>query len=286
MKRCMSELSERCLRRFSSTRALTKQPSTHSLVFPLPSSFTSPSRPLPSLSQGRRILRPALAFASALALLTLAAVGSAATVVNPDDLRAQIVDVTSQGSLCPPGSVIAVLSGDNATVAFSQSASAVQTARCTLTFDLDVPEGVSMGMPVTILRGIAVGRTRLERRYAFNGAGASDAFLELPTQDFQIIETDPELQSRSCSGMRRVQYVVDVTAQLQSETSFFQLDSVDLDTTYRFGTHYHACDPDQPLVIAPGQDGEFCDGPQQRPCATGLICEPQPNPVEGLCVRP
>jgi hypothetical protein len=252
----------------------------------MPSYLTSSSRSLPSLSHRRRILPRPLALATALACATFAGAGIAATAVNPDELRAQIVGVSSQGSLCPPGSVVAVLSGDNATLIFSQSASAVQTARCTLTFDLDVPEGLSMGMPMTILRGIALGAMRLERRYAFNGAGASDAFLELPGQEFEIVESAPELSSRSCSGASRVQYVVDVTAQLQSETSYFQLDSLDLDTTYRFGTHYRSCDPNQPLVIAAGQAGEFCDGPQHRPCAAGLVCELQQNSVEGSCVTP
>jgi hypothetical protein len=231
----------------------------------------------------RRVVR-SLSLPLAGATLSLAAAAQTITV-DPDDLRATIVSVRSAGALCPEGSVGVSLSGDNAAVFLSQSASGVQTARCTLTFEIDVPEGLSMGMPTTILRGVAFGRTRLERRYAFEGAGASNAFMELPSEEFQIADA-VELSSRSCSGARRVRYSVDVTAQLQSETTFFQLDSVDLDTTYRFGTDYRFCDPGSTLEVEPGAAGDFCAGPQERPCAEGLSCELQQNSTEGSCVAP
>jgi hypothetical protein len=134
-------------------------------------------------------------------------------------------------------------------------------------------------------RGVALGATRLERRYAFEGAGASNAFMELSGEEFQIADA-AELSSRSCSGRRRVRYIVDVTAQLQSETTLFQLDSVDLDTTYRLGTDYRLCDPGSTLEVEPGAAGDFCAGPQQRPCAPGLSCELQQNSTEGSCVAP
>ena len=181
------------------------------------------------------IAASALAFALTWGTVQTAAAAQS-VVVDPDILRATFVSASTQGSLCPQNSVAVILSGDNAAVLLSQSASGVQTARCILTFELDIPEGLSMGMPTTILRGAAIGPTRLERRYAFEGSGASNAFIEWPPEDFEIVDHAAELSSRSCLGNSRVRYSVDVTAQVQSDTTFFQLDSVNLDTTYRFGT--------------------------------------------------
>jgi len=133
------------------------------------------------------------------------------------------------------------------------------------------------------LRGVALDRTRLERRYDFEGAGASNAFIDEPPEDFVIQDIAAGLAARSCGGVRRVRYSVDVTAQVQSETAFFQLDSVDVDTSFRFGTDYAFCDPARTLEIAPGESGEFCAGPQARECAAGLRCELQQNSSEGAC---
>jgi hypothetical protein len=225
------------------------------------------------------------ALAAAGFTLTSSATAAEPVVVDPDTLRATIVGVSAQGLLCPEGSLGLSISDATATVIFSQSVGGVQTAGCTLTFELDVPEGLSLGMPTTILRGFALDRTRLERRYAFEGAGASNAFIDEPSGDFIFLD-DAELQSLSCGASRRVRYVVDVTAQVQADAAFFQLDSVDRDTSFRFGTDYRFCDPNRSLQVAPGASGEFCDGPQARPCAVGLRCdrEQDPNAAEGSCV--
>lgn len=224
------------------------------------------------------------ALAIALGSATWARAALAGEVVaHPDALRAAVVGVSTGGSLCPEGSVGVALSEGVVTVILSRSAAGVETARCTLTLDLEVPAGFSMGMPTTILRGVALGQTRLERRYAFDGAGASDAFLDGPGEDFVIAETAPELESRSCSGAGLVRYTVDVTAQLQAEATFFQLDSIDVDTSFRFGTEYALCDATRTLVIAAGEAGEFCGGPQGRPCAAPLRCELEPSSGEGTC---
>ena len=243
-----------------------------------------PTRPPSSLA--RLVSRSAThAVALATGAITLAGAASAETV-DPDDLQSTIVEVSGEGLLCPEGSIIASLnlSQTVATVIFSQSLGGVQTAGCKLTFELEVPDGLTLGMPTTILRGVALDRTRFERRYAFEGAGASDAFIEEPPVDF-VIQDVAELEARSCGGVRRVRYSVDVTAQVQTDTSFFQLDSVDVDTSFRFGTDYAFCDPGRTLEIAPGESGEFCDGPQARPCAAGLRCdrERDPNSSEGVC---
>jgi hypothetical protein len=240
----------------------------------------------------RRVLSVAVlqrfALAAAGASVATPACSSAAAetvVVDPDTLRATIVGVSAEGLLCPEGSLGLAISDATATVIFSQSVAGVQTAGCALTFELDVPEGLSLGMPTTILRGVTLDRTRLERRYAFEGAGASNAFIDEPPGDFILVD-HAELQSLSCGASRRVRYVVDVTAQVQADTAFFQLDSVDLDTSFRFGTDYRFCDPNRSLEVAPGASGEFCDGPQARPCAPGFRCdrERDPNAAEGSCI--
>jgi hypothetical protein len=210
-------------------------------------------------------------------------------VVDPDSLRATIGEVSTEGVLCPPGSVAAAIASDGTagTVILSESSSGPRTVGCVLTFELDVPAGLVLGMPTTILRGVALGRTNLERRYSFEGAGASNAFTEAPAEDFVIVDRSDQIQSASCGADRRVSYKVDVTAQILDET-FFQLDSVDIDTTFRTGTDWQFCDRSQRLVVAPGQSGEFCDGPSARPCAEGLVCErdSNPNSDEGVCSEP
>lgn len=210
-------------------------------------------------------------------------------VVDPDSLRATIAEISTEGVLCPPGSVATAIASDGTavTVILSESAAGPRTVGCVLSFELDVPAGLVLGMPTTILRGVALGRTNLERRYSFEGAGASNAFTEAPAEDFVILDRSDQIQSASCGADRRVSYKVDVTAQILDET-FFQLDSVDLDTTFRTGTDWQFCDRSQRLVVAPGQSGEFCDGPNARPCAEGLVCErdSNPNSDEGVCSEP
>lgn len=210
-------------------------------------------------------------------------------VVDPDDLQARIVSVEGSGALCPPGSlsVSPNETGVAATVVFSQSVEGVGTSGCRLDIVLEVPDGFAMGMPTTVLRGVSFGTTRFERRYSYEGAGASNAFIDqvLP-EDFQISDVANGIESRSCEGSRRVRYTVDVTAQLQSAATFFQLDSVDIDTAFRFGTDYRLCDRRRRLVLEPGEAGDFCAGPQQRVCAAGLSCDRDPNSSEGVCSEP
>lgn len=211
-------------------------------------------------------------------------------VVDPETLQATIAEVSSEGVLCPPGTLgIAIAdSGSLATVILSEAVGGVQTAGCVLTFVLDVPEGLALGMPTTILRGVSLGSTNLERRYSFEGAGASNAFVELAPEDFTILDRSDQIESASCTGSRRVSYKVDVTAQVLDADTFFQLDSVDLDTTFRNGTSWRFCDLGQRLVVAPGESGDFCDGPNARACAEGLVCdrESNPNSDEGSCSEP
>jgi hypothetical protein len=222
----------------------------------------------------------------------LSAPGDEATpvIVDPDTLQATIGEISTEGILCPPGSVSSAIatSGAAATVILSESTAGVQTVGCVLSFELDVPEGLALGMPTTILRGVSLGRTSLERRYSFEGAGASNAFIEVPPEDFVIVDRTDQIESASCGANRRVSYEVDVTAQILDADTFFQLDSVDLDTTFRTGTDWRFCDRGQRLVIAPGESGDFCDGPNARPCADGLVCdrERDPNSDEGVCSEP
>jgi Domain of unknown function (DUF4360) len=222
--------------------------------------------------------------AAAVAFATWAGTAAAQQVipVDPNLLQATIVSVKGEGVLCPPGSLSDAISGSAATVIFSQSVGGVQTAGCKLTFELSVPPGFSLSMPTTILRGVSLDRTRFERRYSFEGAGASNAFIEVLDDDFTIVD-DARLASPSCGRSRRVKYVVDVSAQLQSQDTFFQLDSVDLDTTFRFGTDWSFCDRRARLVPTLGRDGDFCDGPQGRQCARGLVCDRSRGGDEGSC---
>lgn len=211
-------------------------------------------------------------------------------VVDPDTLQATIVEISSEGVLCPPGSVgIAIASsGTTATVILSEAAGGAQTVGCVLTFELDVPEGLALGMPTTILRGVSLGRTSLERNYSFEGATPGPyGFIEVPAEDFVLVDRSGQIESPSCGANRRVSYLVDVTAEILDADTFFQLDSVDLDTTYRMGTDWRLCDRSQKLVVAPGESGDFCNGPNARPCLEGLVCEERdPNSDEGVCSRP
>ncbi len=229
-----------------------------------------------------RVLAHAGAAAVACATWAGAAAAQQAVPVNPNLLQATIVRVTGEGALCPAGSLSNAISGSAATVIFSQSVSGVQTAGCKLTFELIVPAGFSLSMPTTILRGFSPDSTRVERRYSFEGAGGPNSFISVLDEDFLVVD-DARLASPSCRGNRRVKYVVDVAAQLQSRDAFFQLDTVDLDTTFRFGTDWSFCDRRARLVPTLGRDGEFCDGPQRRQCARGLVCDRSRGGDEGTC---
>jgi hypothetical protein len=212
-------------------------------------------------------------------------------VVDPDTLQATIVEISSEGVLCPPGSVgIAIASsGTTATVILSEATGGVQTAGCVLTFQIDVPEGLALSMPTTILRGVSLGRTNLERNYSFEGAiNGPYGFIEVPAEDFVLVDHSGLIESPSCGVNRRVSYEVDITAQLLYTETFFQLDAVDVDTTFRRGTDWRFCDLGLELVVAPGESGDFCDGLNERPCAQGLVCdrERDPNSDEGVCSEP
>lgn len=242
---------------------------------------------LPDVRSFARVLWHAALAAAGVALASSPGTASA-TEVDPDILTAPLTFVGSEGELCPPGSELVALSADGAaaTVTLSQGRKGLGSAHCTLTFEAEVPEGFVMGMPIAVLRGVAIGGVVLARRYAFAGASKPGLFFDRPGDRFILEDRSSEVLSPSCDGTQRVRFSIDVTAVLFEAESFFQLDSLDLDTAFRAGTDYRFCDPNESLDVPPGQVGEFCDGLQQRPCAEGLTCEHKPNASVGACVAP
>jgi hypothetical protein len=247
------------------------------------------------IHRSSRVLR----HSSARALATLALGGAAvlclvapagAAEVNAAVLRASFASIDAEGGLCPPGSFVTALSEDGATatVLFSQALGGSQSARCSITFELDVPAGLSLGLPSTAIRGFAQDGAAVTRTYAFQAASGSQQLSETVDQDFVLATAFSDPRSPTCGGSQRATYVIDLTADLLSENTFFQVDSIDVDTSFRFGTSWASCDPADPLTIAPSQAGEFCDGPNQQPCASGLLCdrESAPNNNEGTCFVP
>jgi hypothetical protein len=208
-------------------------------------------------------------------------------VVAPESLQAAVVGISFEGALCPEGSLGLAISGPTLTAIFQESVSGEQLTGCKLKLELDVPEGLSLGMPTTIVRGVLLDPVTLARRYSFQGAAAVSQ-TSAPGDNFVIVDRLSGLASPSCQGARRVFYEIDLSAQLGAEASFFQIDSVDVDTSFRFGTDWAFCDATRVLEVAPGQSGDFCDGPQGRPCAEGLSCDRErvPNAAEGQCVEP
>lgn len=162
--------------------------------------------------------------------------------VDPNLLRARILAVNSEGALCPPGSIASAVSGsgDAVTVILSDGLSGPASASCKLNIDLEVPAGFALRMPTTILRGVATD-SALARQYSFVGGGSARATSRVDS-DFVIDDQLRGLLSPSCRGRRQVRYVVDVTARLPRQASFFALDSVDVDTAFRFGTDWAFCD--------------------------------------------
>ena len=136
--------------------------------------------------------------------------------------------------------------------------------------------------------GFAQDGATLTRTYAFDGVSGSQQLADAVDQSYALPSAFSDPRSPTCGDTQRVTYVIDLAADLLSENTFFQVDSVDVDTSFRFGTDWASCDPADPLTVAPSQPGEFCDGPNQQPCAEGLLCdrESAPNNNEGTCFVP
>jgi hypothetical protein len=215
---------------------------------------------------------------------------ASAAEVNASILHATVASIGTEGDLCPPGSVSTALSEDGATatVLFSQPVTGIVTAGCKVTLDIDVPAGFSIGVPTSVIHGFTTGGATVSRSHSFQGASGSQQFDDSPDEDFVLAASASDPRSPSCDGAQRVTYVIDVSASLLSEDTFFQLDAVDVDTSFRFGTSWASCDAGDPLQVAASQAGEFCDGPNQQPCAEGLACdrETAPNNAEGTCFTP
>jgi hypothetical protein len=227
---------------------------------------------------------------SFLALSGAVSCGSAPTSgagVDAGILHATVASISADGGLCPPGSTSTALSedGSTATVLFSQAVAGVLTTGCQVSLEIDMPAGLSIGVPMSIVHGFTTGGASVSRSFSFEGASGSQQFSESPEEDFVLVAGSSEPRSPSCGGVQRVTYVMDLTASLLSEGTFFQLDALDVDTSFRFGTHWASCDPRDPLQVAPSGRGEFCDGPNRQPCAEGLLCDRQtaPNNAEGTC---
>lgn len=230
----------------------------------------------------------ALSLAGAAVLCNVAPANAAE--VNADVLRATVASVNAEGGLCPPGSFVTALSEDGATatVLFSQALGGIQSASCSVRFELDVPAGLSLGVPSTAIRGFAQDGASVTRTHGYQGASGSQQLSESVDENYVLTASFADPRSPTCGGAQRVTYVIDVTADLLSESTFFQVDSIDVDTSFRFGTSWASCDPADLLTVAPSQPGEFCDGPNQQPCAEGLLCdrETAPNNNEGTCFVP
>jgi uncharacterized protein DUF4360 len=215
---------------------------------------------------------------------------ASAAEVNAGVLRATVASISAEGDLCPPGSIATGLSEDGATasVLFSQAAGGILSTGCKVTLEIDVPEGLSIGVPTSIIHGFTTGGATVSRSFSFQGASGAQQFSESPNEDFVLVAGASEPRSPTCGGAQRVTYVIDVTADLLTDDTFFQIDAIDVDTSFRFGTDWASCDPSDPLQVAPSEPGEFCDGPNQQPCAEGLLCdrETAPNNAEGTCFAP
>ena len=243
-----------------------------------------------SRAQRRSSVRALATLSLAGAALLCSVAPANAAEVNAAVLRATVASVNAEGGLCPPGSFVTALSEDGATatVLFSQALGGIQSASCSISFELDVPAGLSLGVPSTAIRGFAQDGATVTRTHGYQGAGGSQQLSESVDQDYVLTAAFSDPRSPTCDGTRRVTYVIDLTADLLSENTFFQVDSIDVDTSFRFGTSWASCDPGDALTVAPSEPGEFCDGPNQQPCAEGLLCdrETAPNNNEGTCFVP
>ena len=246
---------------------------------------------------------------------TLESGGSRLEPVTPaEELHATILDVRTEGELCPPWTADQDHNGlpDNISVSAAGSVdilggAAVQPGAttttttsaepsCSVTLELEVPEGYQLGIPFTIWRGFSggtAGSVDLVRSYAFEGGEASAPRTSSNlTNDFEILDgAVSSTYSPTCSGTQRVRVNATLTAR-GSTTEKLQLDKVELLTQWRYGTEWRqGCSP-AVLVIAPaGAADEWCEGRQHRACATGLTCEfnqahltTDGDPAEGACV--
>jgi hypothetical protein len=230
----------------------------------------------------------------------------AAAADPAEALYGRIVSSNTAGTLCPynpgdqslDGMVDNAHYGEDFVLFFqeTQMTDDVAFASCTITAEIELPEGYQMGLPVVEWRGIVNGSERpvnVKQTLSFEGGET----YELPAQSFSdqvgkaFSLVARNIQVFSPCGLRRVR--VTATLEVNRETpmgALYDLEFVRLGTSWRQGTAFKAdCSSGAtPVESTPGEAGDWCGGKPQRGCAPGLICEYPlfENAVEGECIDP
>lgn len=226
------------------------------------------------------------------------------TAADPaEGLFGRIISSSSTGTLCPhnpydqdlDGVVDNIHYGDDFVLFFLESKMTTDAmyASCTITTDIEVPEGYEMGLPVVAWRGaVGAGESPLQitRSTSFEGSEAhvsTRSFSDGVGEPFSLV--DENLQVFSACG----QQLVRVTATLEvqrggTSASLYDLESVSVNTSWRKGTAFKSACSADPIAATSGQVGEWCGGQTQRPCESGLVCEYPlyETAKEGECVDP
>lgn len=203
-------------------------------------------------------------------------------------MHALVVSITATGDLCPDGTWSAI-DGRDPHIGFSRHWSGpMAPLRCTIAMDIEVPVGYQMAAPIAVFRG-ATNKTTFERRYSYEDLSGSPNVLSSEPSSLQFADKTAGTWSPSCGDRHQVRFTMELIATMTAEDSYFELETVDLPTSWVYGVGWRACNSDEPLSMEPADAGEFCGGGHHRACANSLACEYASDKIEGLtgeCVDP
>ena len=165
---------------------------------------------------------------------------AAETESQEDDVSARVIAVTTSGELCPPwqdknhdglsDNVTIGTQGDNVTVLAGPAASTPGSTppppsaepSCSVTLEVEVPEGFQMGAPHTTWKGDAAGPAgpaSATRTYAFESGESSSTAAANLDGPFMIVDREVPVFSPTCSGQRRVRVTATFLAPVDDVTA-------------------------------------------------------------------
>ena len=242
-----------------------------------------------------------------------AGLAESANALSPDALIAKVLRVTTTGELCPP------FAGERAEISSTFEKVSLGTGHppecdpnspthepvrqsltpsCTVTLELEVPQGFRVGTPIVRWAGYLGGPGgNAKRSYSFsNGESFNASSNTLRGDDNFSIDDLPQPAFSTCSESNRVTLTAKFEASVADDpTSYLQLDGVEIGTAWRQGLDFkNGCSPGELVEVDPAAALDWCGGPHHRGCEIGLACDVEeiysppggPEVAEGRCVDP
>ena len=151
------------------------------------------------------------------------------------------------GELCGPALSWAVAFDDISqalgTVGFDQAslyyAGAAAAKSCTITVQLQVPNGFQLRMPSIVWHGFASNGVAT-RSYAYAGAATSSPLSEVLPETFTLSDS-AELWSPTCGTTQQVRFISKLEAAVTGAGELVVVDDFTIDTRSKAGVEWRAC---------------------------------------------